>query len=143
MSTSKIDWDVDYFERFWEHNPNTDPGMGVFQKHTGTFTIAIVGTDIVCIQKIHLHALQKRYHIESGYDEDYVICPTLESIITGDIPIPFRVNHSQFFATHKLTWVGHALDYPHSHWILEGRREIQSNTEVSFDYNYGSVVYKL
>ena len=81
--------------------------------------------------------------MESGYDEDFVICPTLESIRTNDIPLPFRVNHDQFFPTHKLIWIPDQLDYPHSHYILIGVKSIQSGTEISFDYNYGSVVYKL
>ena len=37
--------------------------------------------------------------------------------------------------------VSHALDYPHSHWVLQGIDEIHPQ-EVSFDYNYGDVVYK-
>ena len=90
-----------------------------------------------------LHPLQKRYHMESGYDEDFVICPTLESIRTGNIPLPFRVNHDQFFPTHKLIWVPDEFDYPHSHYVLKGIKFIESGTEISFDYNYGSVVYKL
>ena len=97
----------------------------------------------VNIEKHTLHPLQKRYYMESGYDEDFVICPTLESIRKNNIPLPFRVNHSQFHPTHKLIWEPHSLDYPHSHYILEGIKPITSGTEISFDYNYGSVVYKL
>ena len=81
--------------------------------------------------------------MESGYDEDFVICPTLESIRKNNIPLPFRVNHSQFHPAHKLIWEPHSLDYPHSHYILKGIKPITSGTEISFDYNYGSVVYKL
>ena len=81
--------------------------------------------------------------MESGYDEDYVICPKKQSIMTGDIPLPFRINHSQFHPTHKLTWEPHALDYPHSHYVLKGIHHVVSGKEISFDYNYGSVIYKL
>jgi hypothetical protein len=133
-----INWDVDYFTRFDGHNPNTDPGLGVFQKCCGKFDVKIVGVDIVTVKKTLLHPLQKRYHIESGYDEDFVVCPTLKSIVSGKIPLPFRVNHSQFRPTHKLIWVAHSLDYPHSHWVLKGIDEIDPQ-EISFDYNYGSV----
>ena len=143
MDKTKIDWDIDYFSRFVEHNPNTDPGMGVFQNCDGIFNISVVGVDIITIEKTLLHPLQKRYHMESGFDEDFVICPTLESILTNNIPLPFRVNHSEFHPTHKLTWEPHQFDYPHSHYVLEGIKHITSGTEISFDYNYGSVVHKL
>ena len=143
MDKTKIEWDVDYFIRFVEHNPNTDPGMGVFQHCDGMFNIPVVGVNIVNIEKHTLHPLQKRYYMESGYDEDFVICPTLESIRKNNIPLPFRVNHSEFHPTHKLIWEPHSLDYPHSHYILEGIKHITSGTEISFDYNYGSVIYKL
>ena len=143
MDTTKIDWDIDYFSRFVGHNPSTDPGVGVHQKCDGVFDIPVVGIDIVSIEETVLHPLQKRYSMESGFDEDFVICPTLYSILTGNIPLPFRVNHSQFHPTHKLIWIDHALDYPHSHYILKGIKHITSVTEISFDYNYGSVVCKL
>ena len=113
----------------------------MFQNCYGKFDIKIVGVDIVTVKKTLLHPVQKRYHIENGYDEDFVICPTLDSIMTGRIPLPFRINHSQFRATHKLIWVSHELDYPHSHWVLQGIDEIHPQ-EVSFDYNYGDVVHK-
>lgn len=143
MSTSTIDWDYDYFSRFVDHDPDTDTGLGVYQNCDGQFDISVVGKNIVSIEKKLLHPLQKRYHMESGYDEDFVICPTLESIRTGNIPTPFRVNHSQCFPTHKLIWVPDKLDYPHSHYVLKGIKFIKSGTEISFDYNYGNIVYKL
>ena len=143
MDKSTIDWDVDYFERFLEHNPSTDPGMGVFQKCDGMFDVPVVGVHIVSIKKKKLNSLQKRYHMESGYDEEFVICPTLQSILTKNIPLPFRVNHSEFYPTHKLIWDPHELDYPHSHYVLKPIKHIKSGTEITFDYNYGSVVYKL
>ena len=143
VDKTRIDWDVDYFSRFDEHNPNTDPGLGVFQNVDGTFNLSVVGSNIVCIKKKSLHPLQKRYYMESGYDEDYVICPTTQSIMTGDIPLPFRINHSQFHPTHELRWEPHALDHPHSHYVLKGIHHVVSGKEISFDYNYGSVIYKL
>ena len=77
---------MDYFERFLEHNPSTDPGMGVFQKCDGMFDVPVVGVHIVSIKKKKLNSLQKRYHMESGYDEEFVICPTLQSILTKKHP---------------------------------------------------------
>ena len=144
MGTTKIDyWDVDYFSRFVDHDPTADPGLGLFQNTDGMFDLPVIGPNIVSILKKNLHPLQKRYSMESGYDEDYVICPTTQSIMTGDIPLPFRINHSQFHPTHKLIWEPASLDYPHSHYVLKGVHYVYSNSEISFDYNYGSVVYKL
>ena len=143
MDKTTLDWDVDYFDRFDGHSPSTDPGLGVFQRCDGMLDIPIVGIDIVSIQKKEVHFLQKRYYMESEYDEDYVITPTLHSILTKNISLPFRVNHCQFHPTHKLIWDPHSLDYPHSHPTLKGIKHITSGTEISFDYNWGSVVYKL
>ena len=96
VSKSKLNWDVDYFERFFlEHDPHTDPDMFFFQNCSGEFDIHILGVDIVNIES-HIR-YKKRYHFESDYDEDFVICPTLESILNGNVPLPFRVNHDQFF----------------------------------------------
>ena len=134
MDVTRIPWDVDYFKRFVDHDPDNDEGLGVFQKCPGTIDIPIVGRDIVSVEKNTLDPLQKRYHMESGFDEDFVICPTLESIVNGNIPLPFRVNHSQSHPTHKLVWISHKLDYPHSHYILKGIKHIVSDTEISFDY---------
>ena len=100
MDKTRIDWDIDYFSRFMEHNPDTDPGMGVFQKCDGIFNISVVGIEIVNMEKTLLHPLQKRHYMESGYDEDFVISPTLHSMLTENIPLPFRVNHSEFHFTH-------------------------------------------
>ena len=81
--------------------------------------------------------------MESGHDEDYVICPTLQSILTGNVPLQFRMNHSRDNPTHKLCWIPHSNDYPESHYKFEGINEIDSDTEVTFDYKLGPpVVYK-
>jgi len=134
VDKTTIDWDVDFFSRFLEHDPDTDPGMGVFQNCDGRYDIPVIGENIISIHKNTLHPLQKRYHMESGYDEDFVICPTLKSIRTRNIPLPFRVNHHQFHPTHKLTWIDHALDYPHSHYILKSMTHVKSGREVCFKY---------
>ena len=44
----------------------------MFQNCQGRFDIPIVGVDIVNIEKRLLHPLQKRYYMESGFDEDFV-----------------------------------------------------------------------
>ena len=74
--------------------------------------------------------------MDSGYDEDFVMVPTITSITSGDIPLPFRVNHSSNKSTHKLVWFSHSRDYPHSHSVLEGIREIDIGTEVTFNYKF-------
>ena len=140
---STVPWEYDYFIRFPDHNPDTDPCLGLYQRHHGKFNLLVISEDIVSIPSTQLHPLQKRYHMESGYDEDFVICPTLQSILSGNVPLPFRVNHSEFKFTHRLVWIPHEHDYPHSHYMLEGVREIESDTEVTFNYKFGSVTYKL
>ena len=55
MDKTTIDWDIDYFSRFLEHDPTSDPGMGVFQKCDGMFDIPVVGVDIISIEKTLLH----------------------------------------------------------------------------------------
>ena len=72
--------------------------------------------------------------MDSDYDEDYVIVPTVKSIVPADVPLPFRVNHSSSNPTHQLVWHSHNRDYPHSHPVLEGIREIDIDTEVTFNY---------
>ena len=84
--------------------------------------------------KTQVHPKQRRYQMESGYDEDYVIVPTLKSILEGDVPLPFRVNHCTDKPTHKMGWISHRNDYPYSHPVLEGLREIAIGTEVTFNY---------
>ena len=111
--------------------------MGLYQNCYGRFDIDVVGEDIISIERRVLHPLQKRYQMESGYDEDFVICPTLQSIVKDRIPFPFRVNHSQFHPTHTLIWVANQLDYPDSHYVLKAIHPIRSHTEITFDYNYG------
>ena len=89
-----------------------DPRKGLFQNCFGMFDLKVISEDIVSIEKKYLHPQQMRYQMESGYDEDYVIVPTLLSIQTGKVPIPFRINHSSDNTTHELLWVQDARDYP-------------------------------
>ena len=143
MDDTKLLYDVGYFERFQTHDIYTDPRMGLFQLHYGKFDIHVVGKNIISVLTSALHPLQKRYRIESGYDEDYTICPTLESILTGNVPLPFRMNHSHDNPTHKLCWISGECDYPDSHPMFEGIHEIDSRTEVTFDYKLGPpIIYK-
>ena len=59
MGTTKIDWDVDYFSRFVDHDPTADPGLGLFQNTDGMFDLPVIGPNIVSILKKNLHPLQK------------------------------------------------------------------------------------
>ena len=114
----------------------TDSRQGLFQNHHRQFDLHVFGDDIVSIERTELHLLQRRYQMESGYDEDYVIVPTLKSIKEDDVSLPFRVNHDEEHPTHHLDWVSHRFDYPHSHPVLRGIREIDINTEVTFNYKF-------
>ena len=136
VDKTTLEWDFDYFRGLKGHNPRTDPRMGVFQNHDGQFNLLVIGDDIISIEKTKLHSLQRRYQMESGYDEDFVIVPTVQSIITGDIPLPFRVNHCESNPTHELCWISSTHDYPDSHWMLKGVKEIESGTEITFNYNF-------
>ena len=131
---TRLTWDSKYFKNRRGHKPRTDPGLGLFQHYHGQFDLHVFGADIVSIERKNLHSSQRRYQMESGYDEDYVIVPTVDSIKDGEVPLPFGVNHCGKNPTHRLRWVPHSKDYPHSHYVLEVLREIRSGTEVTFDY---------
>ena len=135
VDDTKLEWDLDYFRGVKGHNPRTDPRMGVFQNHDGKFNLDVMSDDIISIPKKNMDTVQRRYQMESGHDEDFVIVPTLESITRGDVPLPFRVNHSNTDPTHELRWISSTHDYPDSHYVLKGIKEIESGTEITFDYN--------
>ena len=112
-----------------------DPGMGVFQQVIGRFTLKVLGDTVQSIDKTDIHPRQVKYQMDSGYDEDKVIVPTLESILSGDIAMAFRVQHSRGRPTHRMDWFEdtRGRDYPYSYPIL---RPIQVCTgEITFDYN--------
>ena len=60
--------------------------------------------------------------MESEYNEDYVIVPTLKFIQNKDIPLPFKVNHCENEPTHRMDWISHKNDYPDSHPVLRDIR---------------------
>ena len=136
VDNTTLEWDLDYFRGVKGHNPRTDPRMGVFQNHDGKFDLHVMSEDIISIPKKNMHAVQRRYQMESGYDEDFVIVPTLKSITRGEVPLPFRVNHSKTDPTHELRWVSSTHDYPDSHYVLKGIKEIESGTEITFNYKF-------
>ena len=70
------------------------------------------------------------------------MCPTSDSIVSGNVPMVFRVNHNEFKPTHTLCWVPDQRDYPYSHYVLRDRWEIEARTEVTFNYKFGKVTYK-
>ena len=119
-----------------------DPRKGLFQNCFGMFNLEVISEDIVSVEKKYLHPLQKRYHMESGYDEDYVIVPTLSSIQTGNVPLPFRINHNSDNPTHELVWIQHADDYPCSHYEFIAKRDIDRGTEVTFNYKFKKTLSK-
>ena len=139
-STVPFDHDV------WGYpdDENGFKGLGVFQQIVGsipTIYFNVVGTDIVSVLKTDLHELQKAYQMDSLFDEDYVIVPTVKSIRTGNIPVAFRIQHSKRSPTHKMTYHldPDGRDYPFSYPRIipnELYRYLGSMTELTFDYNY-------
>ena len=109
-----------------------DPGMGVFQHVIGSFTLKVLGDTVQSIDKTDIHP---KYQMDSGYDEAKVIVPTLESILSGDIAMSFRVQHSRGRPTHRMDWFEdtRGRDYPYSFPILRPIRECAG--EITFDYN--------
>ena len=75
----------------------------MFQILNGGFSIPFkFDKDIVSIQLKEMTSEQKRYCVDSGFDEDYGIVPSVDSILNGTIPLPFRVQHSKDKPTHEL-----------------------------------------
>ena len=78
--------------------------------------------------------------MESLFDEDYVIVPTVDSIKSSKIPITFRIQHSKLNPTHKMTWISDpdGRDYPFSYPRLvpiDDTKKLKPMTEITFDYN--------
>ena len=124
-----------YFKRWRNHKPSKDPCLGCFQQHYGKFDLPVFGDDIESVLTKELDDLQSPYCIDSAFDEDFVIVPTVRSIKSGEIPIQFRINHSSKDPTHVLDWVLTSSDYPDSHPVFVGKKELSPDTEVTFDYN--------
>ena len=120
------------------NNVDTDPGLGSYQMVPGKFNFYVKhATMIESIDKACVHALQVPYMMDSAYDEDKVIVPTVQSIKSGNIHYTFRFQHDKENPTHYLDWKVDkwGRDYPHSHPILEPRRRLDRDTELTFDYN--------
>ena len=130
VKKSEVDIDLVSF-------PDTeDPGMGLFQLKKGLFKIKIIGSgDVESIPRTRVHRLQREYMIDSGFDEDNVIVPTLDSIRTNTIHIGFRVQHTHVNPTHYLDWEDTGKDFPHSFPFLYPRRILEVDTEITFNYN--------
>ena len=120
---------------------DADPGMGLWQLCEGQFPILVTGLNVQSILKTEVHRDQRPYMMDSGYDEDYVIVPTLDSIRTDDIHIGFRLQHCSINTTpgptHKMDWRECPLgnDYPYSFPILLPLRQLDIDTELTFNYN--------
>ena len=116
---------------------DTDEGLGVFQDIGGRSHIDVRGNGIESILLVDIHPLQNKYKMESGFDEDYVIVPTVDTIRSGDVPIPFRIQHSDD-PTHEMDWVedGGGRSYPHSHYVIRPKMYLNANTEITIDYNF-------
>ncbi len=129
---------------WWSVRPSrvkTDPlfnnlpvGLGVFSTRNipmnmkGRFEIKFNGLHVY---KTTMTSLQRRYAIESGYDEDYVVVPSHDDIISGRIGFSWRINHNSHNPTHKLCWDDTVGD---EHPYLEPLRKIKIGQEITFDY---------
>ena len=133
-SKTMIDLTTFTFDEYWD-----DPGKGLFQTRDGGIPIKFVGPDIVSVTRTSLKtgSQQWKYAVDSGYDEDYAIVPTKESIDGCRVPFPFRVQHTSHYPTHKLEWVSDSMgrDYPHSYPQLVPTRSLKDGDEITFDYN--------
>ena len=133
---SEIEVDLEYFSK---EEIDPDPGLGVFQIVDGRFSIPFkFDDDIVSIPFKDVTSEQRRYCVESAFDEDYGIVPSVESISNGTIPLPFRVQHDKDEPTHVLKWIVTGDDYPLSYPYLDIKNDdeiIKKGVEITFDYN--------
>ena len=104
-------------------------GQGVFTKVGGLHVIKFEGG--VTTLKTKMTSLQSRYAIESGYDEDYVIVPAHDDIVSGRIHYSWKINHCNKHPTHVMCWCD---ELGNEHAYLEPMRHIPEDTEVTFKY---------
>ena len=113
----------------------------MFQQIVGsipTISFHVVGIDIMSVLKTGLNEFQKPYQMDSLFDEDYVIVPTVNSIRTGNILVMFRIQHSKRGLTHKMTYHldPDGRDYPFSYpRIVPNDLQLGPMTELTFDYS--------
>ena len=77
VDDTELPWDREYFNGKRVHDPRKDPRKGLFQNHHGKFDLHVFEDNIVSMEKTKLHPNQRRYPMDSGYDEDHVIVPTV------------------------------------------------------------------
>ena len=112
-----------------------DTGLGLWQHQKGSFSITVAGPDIESIRKSDIHLLQKPFiGFQSSFDEDYILVPTVYSVTNGIVPFVFRIQHS-VDPTHKLDYEDDHRDYPWSYPKLVPKKSLDSNTEITFNYN--------
>ena len=119
-------------------NVDSDPGLGCYQMVPGEYAFYVKHPTLIeSIDRSAAHKLQLPYMMSSGYDEDKVIVPTLQSIRSGNIHYTFRFQHHQEDPTHYLGWKEDKFDrdYPYSHPVLKPTRRLNRDTELTFDYN--------
>ena len=88
---------------------DNDPGLGVFVGDhyplVRPLTLDFRGYGVESILRTKMNKQQNNYKVDSAFDEDYVIVPTMESVLSGNIHPSFRVQHDEENPTHKLEWV--------------------------------------
>ena len=113
---------------------SADPGLGLFTKRPNSFiTINFKGPNTVSIPATDCTDKQKKYQLDSGFDEDNRIVPTRRSLLSGFVDFYFFINHNSINPTHKLIWNDDdGVGFPQ----LLPLRKLGRDEEITFDYNY-------
>ena len=125
---SRVDVDEETF------GASADTGLGLFTKRDNSFiTITFRGPNTVSILTTDCTDKQKKYQVESGFDEDYSVVPTKLSLRSGFVDVYFFINHDSNNPTHKLIWNDNdGVGFPQ----LLPLRKLGRDKEITFDYNY-------
>ena len=114
-----------------EKYPGQDPGLGLFTKRPGDHVIRFRGKNTVVILIKELSKEQHVYKAESGFDEDYVVVPTQESLLRNKPDFFWRVQHNRTNPTHRLGYYDYG-DY----LFLVPLLTLNVGDEITFDYNF-------
>ena len=114
-----------------EKYPGQDPGLGLFTRRPGEHVIKFRGQNTVVVLKKNVTTKQQVYKAESGFDEDYVVVPTQESLLRNKPDYFWRVQHNSTNPTHRLKYCAYG-DY----LFLKPLRALKVGDEITFDYNF-------
>ena len=120
-----------------------DPGLGVYMKKFTSYTgqikllIRFTTADTVVVSSEKCTAQQRKYAVDSGFEERKLIVPSLESLAQNRLDFYFYINHDSTDPTHKLCWNSDesGRDFPYSHPYLIPLRALKAGEELTFKYN--------